>query len=264
MYGDRGLFMGIVAVIIVAFAVLAGIFVYIVARASSNSRASPLVPGPGNDPSNDLDPKDALLRHMQTVYDAEDLVFRDRWDQVIFVEQVLSENDQAIVVHEAEAHTQRNGWAEGRHQYHPTLDVAVDSLRFSKPIVYARVYETIMPDITKHFGFLPSWGVVYELYVIKTVPNMQDMQERIEQFQDDGLFSFVIPLNSPSEYEGGDIVIDQSVVPPFEAGTALVYCGQRRHFTRPVTQGVRYALYGLVHKLHRRTRLPIQQSTTTV
>lgn len=198
------------------------------------------------------------------VYEAEDRVTRDLWDKVVYTKGVLSRAERDLILHEAEAHTQRNGWSEGRHRYHPTLDVPIESLRFSKPIVYARVYEKILPRIRKEFDFLPSWGVVYELYVIKMAPDMQDMQERVEKFQDDGLFSFVIPLNAASAYDGGDLVIDQGVVEPFDPGTAIVYCGQRNHYTRPVTRGTRYALYGLVHKLSPRTDRPLLQMRESV
>lgn len=213
---------------------------------------------PSADDASADDIRNPLDERMQLVYDAEDRVLRDLWDKVIRAKNVLSPREREIVLHEAEAHTQRNGWSEGRHRYHPTLDVSVDALRFSKPIVYARVYEKILPQIRKHFDFLPSWGVVYELFVIKMVPDMQDMQERVEKFRDDGLFAFVVPLNAASAYDGGELVIDRSVVDPTDPGTAIVYCGQRNHYTRPVTRGTRYALCGLVHKLERSDRLPLQ------
>lgn len=210
------------------------------------------------DDETEVDIENPLDKRMQVVYDAEDRVSRDLWDKVIRVKNVLSQRERDIILREAEAHTQRNGWSEGRHRYHPTLDVSVDSLRFSKPIVYARVYEKILPHIRKHFDFLPSWGIVYELFVIKMVPNMQDMQERVEKFQDDGLFAFVVPLNATKAYDGGELVIDRSTVDPLDPGTAIVYCGQRNHYTRPVTRGTRYALCGLVHKLERSDRLPLR------
>ena len=66
--------------------------------------------------------------------------------------------------------------------------------------------------------------------------------------------SFTLFLNSPTDYEGGELVIesaDEEKTYKLEAGTAIVYPATTLHRVNPVTKGVRFVAVGWIQSLVR-------------
>jgi PKHD-type hydroxylase len=66
--------------------------------------------------------------------------------------------------------------------------------------------------------------------------------------------SFTLFLNSPSEYEGGELVIegaDDEKAYKLEAGSAIIYPSTTLHRVDPVTRGTRLVVVGWVQSFIR-------------
>jgi PKHD-type hydroxylase len=80
--------------------------------------------------------------------------------------------------------------------------------------------------------------------------------------------SFTIFLSDPSEYEGGELVIDSDIRPsPFKLppGHAVIYPTHYLHRVNPVTKGVRQVVIGWIQSLirepeRRQVLLDLQQA----
>lgn len=66
--------------------------------------------------------------------------------------------------------------------------------------------------------------------------------------------SLVIPLNDPSEYEGGRLMIDigtkYDAMSHCAQGDAIVFCSMTMHSVTPVTRGTRYSLVAFLQGPH--------------
>ena len=75
-------------------------------------------------------------------------------------------------------------------------------------------------------------------------------QAGLDEHEDGSSWSFVVPLNPPSEYEGGGTQFvsleDKPLFRPKKEGRAVMFSGQNRHRGVPITGGKRYVLAGFL------------------
>lgn len=101
--------------------------------------------------------------------------------------------------------------------------------------------EVLIDDIREieHFRSFES-GLTF---LTRTFKSKVDLPEH----EDGSPWSFVLPLNSPQEYDGGGtqfVELDgQPVFRPAQ-GTAVLFSGRNRHRGVAITRGVRYILAG--------------------
>ena len=165
--------------------------------------------------------------------------FKDRTDIV----PLLSENECALLIFEAEIYAKENGWTRKRHENYPTTDLPVSELERAHALVMSRVYNRIIPKIEAMFKFDKERIDVHDIFLIRYTAGGQSA---LENHQDGSLFSFIMPLND--EFEGGGTEFRGTVVKP-KVGDAFLFCGQNFHKGVAVTRGTRYVLAGFLHSL---------------
>lgn len=161
---------------------------------------------------------------------------------------LLSADECALLIYEAEHHAKIHGWTLKRHVNYPTTDIPLSVLERGSALVTSRVYSRIMPQIQKIFGFDPEYVNVEDLFLIRYTANKQNS---LEKHQDGSIFSFIVPLND--DYEGGGTEFD-GIVHHSQVGEAFLFCGQQEHSGVPITKGTRYVLAGFL------TRMPDDES----
>jgi PKHD-type hydroxylase len=95
-------------------------------------------------------------------------------------------------------------------------------------------------------------GMAYGVHTDDALMNAQQMNAQQQLMRSD--VSFTLFLNSPKEYQGGELVIDstQGEQPyKLEAGAMIVYPSSTLHWVETVTSGVRLAAVSWVQSLVR-------------
>lgn len=95
-------------------------------------------------------------------------------------------------------------------------------------------------------------GMAYGIHTDDALMNAQQMNAQPQLMRSD--ISFTLFLNSPEEYQGGELVIDstQGEQPyKLEAGAMIVYPSSTLHWVETVTSGVRLAAVSWVQSLIR-------------
>lgn len=95
-------------------------------------------------------------------------------------------------------------------------------------------------------------GMAYGVHTDDALMNAQQMNAQPQLMRSD--ISFTLFLNSPEEYQGGELVIDstQGEQPyKLEAGAMIVYPSSTLHWVETVTSGVRLAAVSWVQSLIR-------------
>lgn len=95
-------------------------------------------------------------------------------------------------------------------------------------------------------------GMAYGVHTDDALMNAQQMNAQPQLMRSD--ISFTLFLNSPEEYQGGELVIDstQGEQPyKLEAGAMIVYPSSTLHWVETITSGVRLAAVSWVQSLIR-------------
>ena len=167
--------------------------------------------------------------------------------------QVLSAEECSRMIKLASAHADEKGWSTRRHAAYPTTDLAVGDVQTLAGWVPQAIKERLLPEFESKFG-LPSHGLVIEdLFVAKYEFSPKDGskgQAGLPVHEDGNAWSFVVPLNPPTEYTGGGTQFveleDSPIFRPEVEGHAVMFSGQNRHCGVQIEGGVRYVLAGFL------------------
>jgi hypothetical protein len=185
--------------------------------------------------------------------------------------QMLTVDECDAAVRAADAHAAKHGWATARHAAYATHDLPIDALakgdarpkaesRVITDAVTAAVKTKLIPEMAALFELQADALSILDLFIARYSVEPGGLAA-LEPHEDGSEFSFVLALNSLTEYEGGGTqflatgVVPHPVFRP-DKGYATLFSGKNRHCGLPITSGVRYILAGFLR--YRPTAGPLQ------
>lgn len=167
----------------------------------------------------------------------------ERYQETYVFRNIVTKEECAYIIAEAEAFAAKDGWKNDRHDDHPTIDNEIDYIPKLKSFMYRMVYERIIPRIEYAFNLPKGILGINELFVVKYNIGGQTF---LEPHQDGSEFSFVLVLND--EFEGGGTYfVDTKKHYDASVGSVVAFCGQNMHMGKEITKGVRYILAGFLN-----------------
>lgn len=175
--------------------------------------------------------------------------------------QVLTSDECNAAVSAADAHAAKHGWATARHAAYATHDLPIEALakgdarpkaesRVITDSVTAAIKTKLIPEMATRFDLQADALSVLDLFIARYSVEPGGLAA-LEPHEDGSEFSFVLALNSLTEYEGGGTqflatgAVPHPVFRP-DKGYATLFSGKNRHCGLPITSGVRYILAGFL------------------
>jgi hypothetical protein len=189
---------------------------------------------------------------------------------------VLSSDECAALVSDAEAYAAQWGWTTSRHTFskvfstqglslvnrlghlllrisvpsqkrhktHATTDIPVQLLPEGGRIWNGTIAPRVQRAIASGFGFRPESVTPVDVFLVK-YESREGGQRELSVHRDGALMTFSLLLNDPAEFTGGGTYFEESgrVYRPAQ-GVAVVHSGKLRHGGFPITGGTRYVLVG--------------------
>jgi hypothetical protein len=189
---------------------------------------------------------------------------------------VLSSDECAALVSDAEAYAAQWGWTTSRHTFskvfstrglslvnrlghlllrisappqkrhktHATTDIPVQLLPEGGRIWNGTLAPRVQRAIASGFGFRPESVTPVDVFLVK-YESREGGQRELSVHRDGALMTFSLLLNDPTEFTGGGTYFEESgrVYRPAQ-GVAVVHSGKLRHGGFPITGGTRYVLVG--------------------
>mmetsp|Transcript_14343 Transcript_14343/g.33707 ORF Transcript_14343/g.33707 Transcript_14343/m.33707 type:complete len:320 (+) Transcript_14343:19-978(+) len=160
------------------------------------------------------------------------------------VEGVLTTEQCALIIAQADEHGERFGWTYRRHVAHPTTDLPVSSvpaLQWLPPLLI----NTLLPQMASLFQLKVNALHLDDLFVAAYSADSE--RPGLGEHEDGTPWSFVLSLSDSTSFEGGGTLFPHlEGRPTFQPsrGSAVVFSGSHRHAGRPVTRGRRIILAG--------------------
>ena len=136
-------------------------------------------------------------------------------------------------------------WTTVRHASHPTTDIPVASIWWLDMLMFQKLKNIIMPQIAKVYAvdFDHLW--LRDMFLVKYDENGQ---KKLGLHRDASAFSFIIQVNSLSEFEGGGTYIQSSNnIYRIDEGNCLIFAGGKElHAGVELKKGKRFIITGFV------------------
>lgn len=175
--------------------------------------------------------------------------------------QILTAEECDAAVRAADAHAAKHGWATARHAAYATHDLPIAALakgdarpkaesRVITDAVTTAVKVKLIPEMAALFDLQADALSILDLFIARYSVEPGGLAA-LEPHEDGSEFSFVLALNSLTEYAGGGTqflatgVVPHPVFRP-DIGYATLFSGKNRHCGLPITSGVRYILAGFL------------------
>ncbi len=157
---------------------------------------------------------------------------------------VLSKDECAALIADAEDYAARWGWTTSRHQTHATTDIPVQLLPQGGRLWNETIAPRVQQAIAAGFGFRPESVTPVDVFLVK-YQSEDGGQRELSVHRDGALMTFSLLLNDPADFAGGGTYFEESgrVYRPAQ-GVAVMHSGKLRHGGFPITRGTRYVLVG--------------------
>lgn len=157
---------------------------------------------------------------------------------------VLSTDECAALIADAEDYAARCGWTTSRHQTHATTDIPVHLLPQGGRLWNETIAPRVQEAIAAGFGFRPESVMPVDVFLVK-YQSEEGGQRELSVHRDGALMTFSLLLNDPADFTGGGTYFEESgrVYRPAQ-GVAVMHSGKLRHGGFPITSGTRYVLVG--------------------
>ncbi len=160
---------------------------------------------------------------------------------------LLSPAACADAVTEAEEYAAREGgWSTDRHVAYPTTDIPIRCLPRLEALWRERLFPAVEAEARTRLGLGPATRVLpLDVFVVKYAAGVAGGQTELAVHRDNGVLTFSLLLNAPSEFEGGGTYFERAgrVYRP-SLGVGVLHSALVRHAGYPITRGVRYVLVG--------------------
>ena len=114
------------------------------------------------------------------------------------IKNLLTSQECKDIISEAEAYADEFKWTTDRHEHYPTTDNQIKNTWKSYNLLTSRVYDSIIPELSKMYNVEANKIGINEIFVAKY---NNKAQKKLNSHEDGSEFSFVIALND--DYQGG-------------------------------------------------------------
>jgi hypothetical protein len=162
--------------------------------------------------------------------------------RIVLMEGLFSQVLCNKIIDEAENYADVNGWTIKRHANYPTTDNAITDEWEVYDDIVTLIENNIYKSIQSVFKIEPENISIADLFVIKYTIGGQSY---LKYHEDQGEFSFTVPLNR--DFEGGGTTYKKhGINVKGDTGDCVVFGGQNRHKGNAITSGTRYVLAGFL------------------
>lgn len=156
---------------------------------------------------------------------------------------ILSPEDCEAAVLEAEEYARTNGWLTDRHVSYPTTDIPIRELPKLSELWTTRIFPAVAEAFRSKLN-LPDGSTVTPLDVF-VVKYDAAAQRELAVHRDNGLLTFSLLLNEPSDFSGGGTYFESDgAVYRTSRGVGVLHSALVRHAGYPIDAGTRYVLVG--------------------
>jgi hypothetical protein len=170
--------------------------------------------------------------------------------KIFQIERLLSKRQCEHLIQEAEAYARNaGGWTYDRHKYFPTVDIPVNKSPELMRITSKMNRDMIIPKVRELYEIPNACITPCDQFVVKYEVNRVSSNAKtgLDFHRDGSIISFIILLNSESEFIGGGTkfeCINQTIKP--KQGGLVLFCGKLRHGGETIVTGKRYILVGFL------------------
>ena len=192
------------------------------------------------------------------------------YKEVHVMENALSTEVCKEIIDKAEAYE----WTEKRHKAFATTDIPLEALYGTFSNIQAHIDCRVLPRIATTFGLHEDFLQIGEIFIVKYAFNRvignssnadldtvkfgsekarSETQVGLAPHKDGTPWSFVLPLNDDTEFEGGGTYFvdsDKIFRPP--KGSAVLFNGKNEHMGVPITSGKRFLMVGFINYVNRK------------
>jgi len=168
----------------------------------------------------------------------------------ISLDKILSTDDCRQIILAAELYaTENGGWSTQRHIAYPTKDLSVESLPSLLQWLPTKIKQHLLPAFEKLYSLKANSLFIEDMFIAKyEFDETKCGQRGLGEHEDGSPWSFVVPLNERTEFDGGGTKFvylnhGEQLYRPTQ-GKCVFFSGKNRHCGVPITRGVRYILAG--------------------
>jgi len=166
------------------------------------------------------------------------------------VASLLSVEECARIVAEAEAHGAASGWGS-LHRRYPTVDLPLHALPSGVALTEV-MRARALPHFERCFGHgygPPETLRFRDLFVAKYDAETENAQRGLSGHVDASLLSLVLQLSAADSFDGGGTFFEhcEQLIQPGQGG-AVLFLGKVYHAAKPITRGRRYVLVALLDR----------------